>query len=168
MARRHDVLPWLQPDWVIDLDIRSWARLPRGSLQRPDVVVAVYAGSASAWEVFHRHHYLTGALNPTARCYVATIGDALVGFVATLSFPHGALRDAYRAHRTVVLPDFQGLGIGVRLSDFIAEMYVRAGRRYYSRTTHPRMACHPARRRRSRCSRRHSARSAHSSVPPRR
>lgn len=135
----RDVLPWLQPDWVIDLDIRSWALHPRGCLQRPDIVVEVYASTTAAWEVFAPHHYLSDTLNGAAQCYIATIDDAMFGFVSVLPFPNGNLRNAYREHRTVVLPDFQGMGLGVRLSDYVADHYVTTGRRYFSRTAHPRM-----------------------------
>ena len=135
----RDVLPWLQPDWVIDLDIKSWSLYPRGCLQRPDVVVAVHAATTKTWDVFAPHHYLADTLNGAAQCYLATIDDAMFGFTAVLPFPNGNLRSAYREHRTVVLPDFQGLGLGVRLSDFIAQHYVDNGHRYFSRTAHPRM-----------------------------
>jgi GNAT superfamily N-acetyltransferase len=135
----RDVLPWLQPDWVIDLDIKSWSLRPRECLQRENPVVAVYPSTTTAWDVFAPHHYLSEKLNGAAMCYLATINDAMFGFTAVLPFPNGNLRDAFREHRTVVLPDFQGLGLGVRLSDFVAAHYVNSGRRYFSRTAHPRM-----------------------------
>jgi GNAT superfamily N-acetyltransferase len=47
-------------------------------------------------------------------------------------------RKAYREHRTVVLPDFQGLGIGPRISDAIAQFYLDQGKRYFSKTAHVR------------------------------
>jgi hypothetical protein len=47
-------------------------------------------------------------------------------------------RKAYREHRTVVLPDFQGLGIGPKISDCIAQFYLDQGKRYFSKTAHVR------------------------------
>lgn len=41
-----------------------------------------------------------------------------------------------REHRLVVLPEFQGLGIGSRLSDATGARVLRKGRRYSSRTAH--------------------------------
>ena len=64
-----------------------------------------------------------------------------VGFVATI--PHsgkrseGAVAPARRAHRTVVLPEWQGVGIGSRLSDAVAELHRRSGADYYGQTVHP-------------------------------
>ena len=125
----RDVLPWLQPDWIIDLDTRSWVHRPRECLQRPQRVVEVYAGSRAAWDVFGRHHYLSADIHQAARTFVAVMDGHLVGFVATLAFPNGYIRNGWRAHRTVVLPDFQGMGIGTRLSDFVARLHVRDGKR---------------------------------------
>ncbi|MGE5194064.1 MAG: ABC transporter ATP-binding protein [Deltaproteobacteria bacterium] len=47
-------------------------------------------------------------------------------------------------HRTVCLPDFQGVGIGNALSEFVAGMFVATGKRYCSRTSHPAMIGHRA------------------------
>lgn len=37
------------------------------------------------------------------------------------------------------MPDFQGMGIGTKLSDAIAQIFIEKGKRYFSRTAHPRM-----------------------------
>ena len=67
----------------------------------------------------------------------------MVGFNATLYFPgyfpplyEGDKRPSVRASRTVVLPDFQGLGIGVRFSDAIAQIHLDLGYRFFSKTAH--------------------------------
>jgi GNAT superfamily N-acetyltransferase len=136
----RDVLPWLVPDWVIDLDTRAWALRPRECLQRQGMVVEIREATRAAWDMFRRYHYLNdGPLHPFARCYIASWDDRPVGFVASIPFPNGHLKKAWRGHRTVILPDFQGLGIGVRLSDAVADIHVRQGLRYFSKTSHPRM-----------------------------
>ena len=43
----------------------------------------------------------------------------------------------YREHRTVILPSFQGLGIGSRVSDAIGEYLALHGFRLQSKTAHP-------------------------------
>ena len=89
--------------------------------------------------MFKDHHYLNDSINKAARCYVAVWDNQIVGFTAALTMPNGYIKNAWRGHRTVILPDFQGLGIGVRLSDAMGEIYLEQGKRYYSRTAHPRM-----------------------------
>jgi len=63
----------------------------------------------------------------------------LSDFSAVISFPSGSVKNGYREHRIVILPDFQGLGIGVRLSDAMGEIYTSEGKRYFSKTAHPRL-----------------------------
>ena len=43
----------------------------------------------------------------------------------------------HRAHRTVVLPSWQGLGIGSHVSDAAGEFHLRAGGEYFGQTVHP-------------------------------
>jgi ABC-type iron transport system FetAB ATPase subunit/GNAT superfamily N-acetyltransferase len=133
----YDVIPWLQPDWVFDTSTGCVAR--RGSVQRPNIKLDIIPCGAEAWAAFSNHHYLSSSINRAARCWLAHWGDNLVGFAAALAFPNGNFKNGWREHRTVVLPDYQGLGIGVRLSDAIASMFVADGKRYFSKTTHPRM-----------------------------
>ena len=79
----------------------------------------------------------------TARLVDGGVGGPAVpcGFVATI--PHsgartpGARAPPRRAHRTVILPEWQGLGIGSRLSDAAAEWARRDGADYYGQTVHP-------------------------------
>jgi len=60
-----------------------------------------------------------------------------VSFLATLHYPSGSVKKAIRGTRVVTLPDYQGLGIGVRLIDFVASLYKHYGYTYYSKTVHP-------------------------------
>jgi GNAT superfamily N-acetyltransferase len=89
--------------------------------------------------MFRDHHYLSGDINKSSRCWIAVWNDVPVGFSANLALPSGSLRDAWKGHRTVVLPDFQGLGFGVRISEAIAEIFLSEGKRYFTKTAHPRL-----------------------------
>jgi len=82
---------------------------------------------------------MTSSLNPTAITFLAKWEDKPVAFSSCLPMPSGTIKNAYREHRTVVLPDYQGLGIGVRLSDWVGKKLVDSGKRYFSKTSHPRM-----------------------------
>jgi GNAT superfamily N-acetyltransferase len=71
--------------------------------------------------MFRQYHYLNGRLGAGARCYIAIYGDRPVAFIAVV---HVHMRARYyRVTRLVVLPDYQGIGIGKRLLNFIAELY---------------------------------------------
>jgi ABC-type dipeptide/oligopeptide/nickel transport system ATPase subunit len=111
--------------------------------KRPAIELEIIRTDRSAWPRFKPHHYLTGSLNPSAACYVAMVNDQPAAFTAVLPFPHPS-HPGYREHRTVCLPDFQGVGIGNAMSEFIAGIYRGTGKPYYSTTSHPAMIHHRA------------------------
>lgn len=128
----YDVLDWLEPDWVLDM---ASGELARGRLRRRPVVrVEIRRCGRDVWRAFERHHYLSGSLHVSARCYLATWDGRPAGFCATLQNMGYAGRR--RIHRLVVLPDFQGLGIGTRLATEIARLE-SSGAVITLRTGHP-------------------------------
>lgn len=132
----EDVEEWLQPDWVYRPAEQAFAwRLQR---RRPTIDLSVFRCQAAAWPLFAPHHYLSGALARSAWCFLATWREQAVAFSAWLPFV-GRGRPARREHRTVTLPDFQGVGIGNALSALIASMWTALGLRAISTTTHPAM-----------------------------
>jgi GNAT superfamily N-acetyltransferase len=133
----YDIIEWLQPDWVFDTSTGDITT--RGSLRRPSIELEILPCSIEIWSKFRNHHYLTGDINKGARCWIAVWDGIPVGFSAVIPFPSGSVRNGYRGHRTVILPDFQGMGIGVRLSDAMGEIHIREGKRYFSKTAHPRL-----------------------------
>ena len=145
----EDVLEWLEPDWSFDTKDNS---LVVGRfLQRQPIRFGVVEGNTSYWEIFKHHHYLNGDMQRGAKVYLCYLDKELVGFSASIYFPgrvplywpdeiaSGKLRGKWRGHRLVVLPDYQGLGLGVRFSDAVAQMFLDRGLRYFSKTAHPRM-----------------------------
>jgi GTPase SAR1 family protein len=76
----YDIIEWLQPDWVYDTVTQEV--LPRGSLQQPKIEVELIPCSINAWEMFRDHHYLTGEINKSARCWIAVWGNTPVGFAS--------------------------------------------------------------------------------------
>jgi GNAT superfamily N-acetyltransferase len=135
----RDIIPYLKPDWIIDTDAGQFVIEPKECLRQPSMVAQVFEADRTAWDYFAPHHYLTAELSPFARCFISVIGDEPAAFVGSISFPSGTIRDAYRESRLVTLPDFQGLGLGPKMSNFIAEAYTSCGKRYFSKTAHPRL-----------------------------
>jgi ABC-type lipoprotein export system ATPase subunit len=131
-----DVEAWLQPDWIyLPAEQRfAWRSLRR----RPTITLDIVRVAASAWPLFAPHHYLSHALARSAVCFLASWQVRPVAFSAWLPFV-GAGPKARREHRTVTLPDYQGVGIGNALSDFIAALWAGLGYRAISTTTHPAM-----------------------------
>jgi len=118
----YDVIDWLQPDWVFDPAVNKfdWGD---GLQRRPEVTFKVKRVHKSAWEIFKKHHYLTAQINPSAQCYIAFIEENPVAFCAILMNPARSGKSFYRISRVVILPDYQGLGIGRKLASYIASLY---------------------------------------------
>lgn len=133
----YDVAEWLEPDWVLDM---ATSQLIRRRLRRPPIELAIHRCRLAAWELFKRHHYLTSKIAPQARCYLTTWHDVPVNFCATL--PMIAKRNHRRFTRIVTLPDFQGLGIGMRAMAAVAELHRREGHRINVTSSHPALVRH--------------------------
>jgi len=115
-------------------------------LTKPKINVDIIHGDRRLWDVFKKHHYLSEDLPLSTRCFFAVWEGNIIGFSATISFPgktpplyEGDIRKKWRECRTVIIPDFQGLGIGTRFSDAIADLHIEQGYRYFSKTSHMRM-----------------------------
>lgn len=133
----YDILEWLRPNWVYDMNTNE---LYSGRwLQRPQIEIRVYEGDHSTWKMFKDHHYLSGEILKSSKVFIAFYENNLVGLVAVCPLPSGTVFHAWREHRIVVLPDYQGFGIGIKLSEAIAEIYTSKGNRYFAKTSHKKL-----------------------------
>lgn len=130
-----DVIDWLQPDWVFRPDSVDfeWRRLQ----PHPVIELEIREVGREAWALFRQHHYLSGNLHVAARCACAFVDGQPVAFQAWYPRPHPVTKNIMAGHRTVVLPDWQGIGIGWRLKDFCAQMLSEQGFRYRTTLAHP-------------------------------
>jgi hypothetical protein len=134
----YDILDWLQPDWVYQPATGEFFS-GRWLHPRPQIELKIQRVHSDAWKLFRKHHYLDTNLNTSAACFVAFWNDTPVAFSAVLHFPHAIVKNMKREHRTVCLPDYQGVGIGNALSDYMGAMCNGMGFRYVSETSHPAM-----------------------------
>jgi GNAT superfamily N-acetyltransferase len=160
-----DAIDWFDPDWVLEvLDggvtrftraeeqanaqrlTEEGADAPRGAVQparrgRPPIELEVVRTTPAAWERFSENHYLSADCHRGAKCFLGLVRGAPAAFTAVLPFPH-AVRPGWREHRTVCLPDFQGVGIGNAMSEMVASLFAATGKPYFSATSHPAMIRH--------------------------
>ena len=136
-----DVIDWLDPDWIYEPTTGDFTR--RRLRRRPPIELEIRRCGRRAWRLFHRHHYLNADLAPSARCFLGSVDGSPAVFTAALSFPHPT-RPGWREHRTVCLPDFQGVGIGNAFSEFVASIFKATGKPYRSVTGSPAMIHHRA------------------------
>jgi GNAT superfamily N-acetyltransferase len=88
------------------------------------------------WQMFRSYHYLNGSLGAGVRCYCAVYQNKPIAFVAVAAVRMRV--KYYRISRLVVLPDYQGIGVGKRLLNFIAELYTsQTNLPFYILTSNP-------------------------------
>ncbi len=109
LSCHYDILEWLEPDWIYRIDTGEFQR---GSLRRPDINIQIQRCHSSAWRLFREHHYLSHYLITHSECYMALVNGEPAAFFSFIYDRYGKRKNIVRAHRIVVLPDYQGIGLG--------------------------------------------------------
>ena len=140
----YDVENWLMPDWVFCTDTMQFRQIDAETQKknRPPIKLEIREirnNKTEMWRIFAKYHYLSENFNPAARTFVCYANDELAGFTSALPFPHPRKKNAVRDHRTVVFPDYQGVGIGIAMNTAVAEYFKRNGKTYISTTSNPAM-----------------------------
>ena len=91
------------------------------------------------WNIFKKYHYLGHNHNYVARVFIGFIENNPVAFCSVLPFPHPIVKNTKRTHRLVVLPDYQGVGIGGKLHDTIANYFYNISYDYIITTSSPQL-----------------------------
>lgn len=79
---------------------------------------------------FYKHHYLTSDLNKSCKCLLFTWNQTPVAFVALLNTPRKGLPHDMAISRIVILPDFQGLGLSSKITNFCGGIVKSLGQDY--------------------------------------
>lgn len=130
-----DIKEWLEPDWVYDVDKMEFSD-SRGLLRRPEIIVNVRRAEQSEWRQFMDFHYMTHSHNNSAHKYIAEINGRAVAWCSVLHLPQKT-KNFKRIHRIVVLPDYQGVGLGNVFLSNIAKKYTQDGFRVRLVTSSP-------------------------------
>ncbi len=131
-----DIMEWLLPDWTYS---PLKGRLEKASCrrQRPKIQLSIFRCRYETWNIFKHHHYLSDELNKAASSYVILWNEKPIAFIGILPFPGVGDEKTRRISRIVVLPDFQGLGIGKDLLNYISSLYQKEKSTMYIRTMSP-------------------------------
>ncbi len=130
-----DLADWLTPDWTYDVAAGEFCW--RSVQPRPPIRVRIFPCDRSVWASFSRFHFLSADLQRAAHCFALTADGTLAGFIAYVHQPHARTSNIKRITRTVILPDFQGCGLGSVLSDWLGQYLYDQGFRLRSVTAHP-------------------------------
>ena len=115
-----DIIEWLEPDWVYRTEDHS---LHWGRLRRPQIILRIYPGSYRAYPLFAHNHYLGRPIPRHATVFLGVVQIEERKKIVAIDSYHAAAGVAglFIGGAGVVLPDFQGLGIGMRFFEAAAE-----------------------------------------------
>lgn len=140
LTPHYDVVDWLQPDWVIDTNNKTFDRgLVR---QRPKINLEIRKVNGSYWRYFKPHYYLDLPMPIAAEYFIGTVDNELACHLAVSPMFH---INGYRATRLVTMPEWQGAGVGTRFLDAIAQFHLEGNGRKnkklptYFHTSHPQL-----------------------------
>ena len=138
LSCHYDIIDWVEPDWVFDTATGHFAR---GRLwRRPTFDLEIRKTDWAWWPLFEPHHYLKLPKMIASTVYVGSVEGEPVAHLAVS--PRTGLIEA-RASRLVVMPEWQGAGIGLRFLNEIASMWLKGKNRFKKplpmlfHTTHP-------------------------------
>jgi ABC-type thiamine transport system ATPase subunit len=131
----YDVLEWLDPDWIVDCNSAQFT--DRRLLQPPErqrkqrLEFEVSEVPASTWQRFSKYHYLDGrALGGKVLHFGLFHEGQQVGYNCLANYvPWSDKSKPMIMHvsRTVIHPDFAGMGLGIQLDTAVAHEGKRRG-----------------------------------------
>ena len=118
----NDIVEWLKPDWIIDcndqiyIDRRSERQLKRKEKIKFEIRELE---SSQSWKSFSKYHYLSENLAGGKNYFYGLFCDGRqVGFQCFsnyVPFKNNQPKKIMHSNRTVIHPDYQGFGLGIRL-----------------------------------------------------
>lgn len=133
----YDVAEWLEPDWIIDM---AKCQFARSCLRRPEIRLEIFRARRSGWELFKRHHYMSGSIPAVSQCFAAYWNGVPVAYCVVANLIGGKGRR--RISRIVTLPDYQGVGIGMRVAEAVSRLYKSQSLRMNITASHPAVIAH--------------------------
>lgn len=121
LSCHYDVLEWLLPDWLIDCNEQKFHLKQNENFfftRREKLKFDIKQIGRESWRYFSKYHYLSERL-PGGEIYLYGLffEDKQIGFQCFANYtPHAkGKKKIFHSNRTVIHPDYQGFGLGIRL-----------------------------------------------------
>jgi ABC-type lipoprotein export system ATPase subunit len=121
LSCHYDVLEWLVPDWLIDCNEQKFHLRENENFffqRREQLAFTIKKIGRESWRYFSKYHYLSEKL-PGGSIYLYGLfyEDKQIGFQCFANYtpPVKGRPRIYHSNRTVIHPDYQGLGLGIHL-----------------------------------------------------
>lgn len=143
LSCHYDVLDWLEPDWIFDTASGAFERAEAGRRlrRRPAIELEIRQTDGSYWPLFEPHHYLKLPRMVACRYFVGFVdGEPVAHLGVAPRLETGGVRGC----RMVIMPEWQGAGVGLRFLNWIMENEVTGNGQFgdrvragYFHTSHP-------------------------------
>ena len=132
----YDILEWLMPNWTCSP--QKGGALERCDYRRrPKILLQVSRVESETWDFFKKHHYLTEDVNKSCKFLLFEWNNKPIGIVAIINQPRKGCSNGFAISRIVILPDFQGMGLGVKLSEFCGGLIKNQNGLCFIKTVNP-------------------------------
>ena len=131
-----DILEWLNPDWMIDCNKQKFI-LPESEdfffNKREQLQFEIKEIDRASWKYFSKYHYLSERL-PGGKLYLYGLfhNGNQIGFNCFANYtPYTESEKLkkrkiiYHSNRTVIHPDYNGLGLGIKLINETSELLLK-------------------------------------------
>ena len=121
LSCHYDILEWLKPDWLIDCNKQQFFTPQSEDFffqEREKLQFTIREITNESWSMFSKYHYLSEKIAGGKAHYFGLFhGDDQIGFQAFSNYvpKRKGQRWIMHSNRTVIHPDYVGLGLGVRL-----------------------------------------------------
>jgi len=123
LSCHQDIIEWLKPDWAIDCNVQKFM-LPKSDdfffKKREQLKFEVREIDSKSWKYFSKYHYLSENL-PGGKLHLYGLfhNNNQIGFQCFANYvPHKKNTiKIFHSNRTVVHPDYNGMGLGIKLID---------------------------------------------------
>jgi ABC-type lipoprotein export system ATPase subunit len=131
LSCHYDILEWLRPDWLIDCNKQKF-ELPQSDdfffNERESIEFTIREVGRETWRYFSKYHYLSEKL-PAGRLYLYGLfhNENQIGFQCFANYtPHRkGTKIIYHVNRVVVHPDYNGLGLGIKLVNETSKLLLK-------------------------------------------
>lgn len=128
----YDVIEWLNPDWIIDCNKQEYLdrRSMVSAFKRTDRLrLDIREVDRKTWQFFSKYHYLSDKL-PGGKIFTFGLfnGEEQIGFQCFAAYIIGDHKTFF-FNRSVVHPDYCGLGLGIHMINETSKIMVEKGYR---------------------------------------
>lgn len=128
LSCHYDILEWVKPDWLIDCNKQEFI-LPTSEIfffnEREKLEFTIKEVGRETWRYFSKYHYLSDKLpGGKIHTYGLFFGENQIGFQCFANYVPNVKgkKEIFHSNRTVVHPDYAGLGMGIILINKTSEI----------------------------------------------